>query len=255
MKQWEKVVNEEHFHIFFKTAESKNIVSHRYGSWCAIDMSWLDVPSKMDNVFQSVVLIFARATIVTAPLNDLTFLINEREDRVRRQDHVSCYRDLVIVLLVLLAARSILITNLQQKTVRDDKQVIENVLDEVLYRHAHHVTDLIHTTIDILGKTGAHALNLEALTEHQRVLALCSLHEIRFGIDHCEWFILIVLRQNRTIMAVVAIKIVLLLLNLFADLLLKLWQIFGTRSSIKHFDHFIKRRLLSVSILPCERIL
>jgi hypothetical protein len=84
MKQWEKVVNEEHFHIFFKTAESKNIVSHGYGTRGSIDMSWLDVPSEMDNVFQSVVLILARGAVVTAPLDDLTLLVNEREDRVRR---------------------------------------------------------------------------------------------------------------------------------------------------------------------------
>src|SRR5208337_154427 len=255
MKQWEKVVNEEHFHIFFKTAESKNIVSHGYGSWCAIDMTWLDVPSEMDDVFQSVVLVLARATIVTAPLDDLALLINEREDRVRRQDHISSYGNLIVILLIRFTARSFFITDLQQETVRDNKQVVENVLDKVLWCHSHHIANLIDAAIDILSKAGAHAFNLEALAEHQGVLALCSLHEIRFGIDHCEWFILIVLRQNRTIMSVVAIEIVLLLLNLFADLLLKLWQIFGTRSSIKHFDHFIKRRLLSVSILPCERIL
>src|SRR5208282_102800 len=123
MKQREKVVNEEHFHIFFKSAESENIVSHGNGSWCSIDVSWLNVPREVDHILKPIILVLARATIVTAPLDDLTLLIHEREDGVRRKDHVSSNRLFILILSIGLSASCIFITNLQQETVGDDEQV------------------------------------------------------------------------------------------------------------------------------------
>ena len=205
MKQREQVVDEQELDVLFKPAQSEDVIPDSDGARRSEDVTRLDIPLQVNDVFDRIIDPGNAVIEDAAPLGDSP-LLQVGMHGVSGDDRVGCNRNAAAFLLA--DRRSILLPDLQQEAIGTEEQIAQNALDEALEAAFGDELESIDAILNVIGIFHAVAHDLVAGARGKRQLAGHGLLDVDLGVGDGMRLAHVVLRHQNAVPHVVGADVI-----------------------------------------------